>query len=211
MLSGRLIVNKIPVCGWIFHARKVFWLRRFGGQPPPSALLFDRSVVEKSMDEAFHLLKTKKGSWNFCSTCRNLPCKHLFSYLPSDVVVDVLVVAQLEQLMEIEFLLFVLKILLFDGSIVKRNKEVDISPLLYFSKVSPSHYWVLTVDNTSDVACILGLIIELFSINIAAQGDSFAAKRIRKSGQRRAVDYTSTVVRYIQVIWVLQWSSTYLL
>lgn len=56
------------------------------------------------------------------------------------------------------------------------------------------------MDNTSDVACILGLIIELFSINIAAQGDSFAAKRIRKSGQRRAVDYTSTVVRYIQVI-----------
>ncbi|KAG5539210.1 hypothetical protein RHGRI_019691 [Rhododendron griersonianum] len=32
-----------------------------------------------------------------------------------------------------------------------------------------------------------------------AQGDSFAAKRIRKSGQRRAVDYTSTVVRYIQI------------
>lgn len=56
------------------------------------------------------------------------------------MVVNVLVVAQLEQLMEIELLLFALKIPLFDGSIVKRNKEVDISPLLYFSKVSPSHY-----------------------------------------------------------------------
>lgn len=32
-----------------------------------------------------------------------------------------------------------------------------------------------------------------------AQGDSFAAKRIRKIGQRRAVDYTSTVVRYLQI------------
>ncbi|GFY92288.1 transducin/WD40 repeat-like superfamily protein [Actinidia rufa] len=28
-----------------------------------------------------------------------------------------------------------------------------------------------------------------------AHGDSFAAKRMRKIGQRRAVDYTSTVVR----------------
>ncbi|KAI3919091.1 hypothetical protein MKW98_016644 [Papaver atlanticum] len=32
-----------------------------------------------------------------------------------------------------------------------------------------------------------------------AQGDSFAAKRVRKLVQRRAVDYTSTVVRYIQI------------
>ncbi|GMH27042.1 hypothetical protein Nepgr_028885 [Nepenthes gracilis] len=32
-----------------------------------------------------------------------------------------------------------------------------------------------------------------------AHGDSFAAKRMRKLTQRRAVDYTSTVVRYIQV------------
>ncbi|XP_057499131.1 flowering time control protein FY-like [Actinidia eriantha] len=32
-----------------------------------------------------------------------------------------------------------------------------------------------------------------------ADGDSFAAKRMRKIGQRRAVDYTSTVVRYIQI------------
>ncbi|KAI3847964.1 hypothetical protein MKX03_030591 [Papaver bracteatum] len=31
-----------------------------------------------------------------------------------------------------------------------------------------------------------------------AQGDSFAAKRVRKLVQRRAVDYTSTVVRYMQ-------------
>ncbi|KAL6981037.1 hypothetical protein U1Q18_022668 [Sarracenia purpurea var. burkii] len=32
-----------------------------------------------------------------------------------------------------------------------------------------------------------------------AHGDSFAAKRMRKIGQRRAVDYTSTVVRYMQI------------
>lgn len=34
----------------------------------------------------------------------------------------------------------------------------------------------------------------------AAHADSYAAKRIRKMGQRRAVDYTSTVVRYMQVM-----------
>nr|GLL40971.1 flowering time control protein FY isoform X1 [Ipomoea trifida]GMD59604.1 flowering time control protein FY isoform X1 [Ipomoea batatas] len=33
----------------------------------------------------------------------------------------------------------------------------------------------------------------------AAHADSYAAKRIRKMGQRRAVDYTSTVVRYMQI------------
>ncbi|KAG0453436.1 hypothetical protein HPP92_024740 [Vanilla planifolia] len=33
----------------------------------------------------------------------------------------------------------------------------------------------------------------------SAHGDSFAAKRMRKLVQRRAVDYTSTVVRYMQV------------
>lgn len=32
-----------------------------------------------------------------------------------------------------------------------------------------------------------------------AHGDSFAAKRMRKLTQRRAVDYTSTVVRYMQI------------
>ncbi|KAL8546829.1 hypothetical protein ACS0TY_006520 [Phlomoides rotata] len=32
-----------------------------------------------------------------------------------------------------------------------------------------------------------------------AHADSFAAKRMRKIGQRRAVDYTSTVVRYMQL------------
>ncbi|XP_052876661.1 flowering time control protein FY-like [Gossypium arboreum] len=32
-----------------------------------------------------------------------------------------------------------------------------------------------------------------------AHGDNFAAKRMRKLTQRRAVDYTSTVVRYMQV------------
>ncbi|KAM7509086.1 hypothetical protein LguiA_019539 [Lonicera macranthoides] len=32
-----------------------------------------------------------------------------------------------------------------------------------------------------------------------AHADSFAAKRMRKIGQRRAVDYTSTVVRYMQI------------
>ncbi|TYI60696.1 hypothetical protein E1A91_D10G121600v1 [Gossypium mustelinum] len=31
-----------------------------------------------------------------------------------------------------------------------------------------------------------------------AHGDNFAAKRMRKLTQRRAVDYTSTVVRYMQ-------------
>lgn len=35
---------------------------------------------------------------------------------------------------------------------------------------------------------------------VAAHADNFAAKRMRKVGQRRAVDYTSTVVRYIQVM-----------
>ncbi|XP_073029779.1 flowering time control protein FY isoform X2 [Primulina eburnea] len=33
-----------------------------------------------------------------------------------------------------------------------------------------------------------------------ANADSFAAKRMRKIGQRRAVDYTSTVVRYMQIL-----------
>ncbi|KAK3006361.1 hypothetical protein RJ639_016614 [Escallonia herrerae] len=33
-----------------------------------------------------------------------------------------------------------------------------------------------------------------------AHVDSFAAKRMRKTGQRRAVDYTSTVVRYMQML-----------
>lgn len=32
-----------------------------------------------------------------------------------------------------------------------------------------------------------------------AHADSYAAKRMRKMGQRRAVDYTSTVVRYMQI------------
>nr|KJB70199.1 hypothetical protein B456_011G062800 [Gossypium raimondii] len=32
-----------------------------------------------------------------------------------------------------------------------------------------------------------------------AHGDNFAAKRMRKLTQMRAVDYTSTVVRYMQV------------
>lgn len=35
--------------------------------------------------------------------------------------------------------------------------------------------------------------------DVAAHIDSFGAKRMRKHTQRRAVDYTSTVVRYIQV------------
>ena len=38
---------------------------------------------------------------------------------------------------------------------------------------------------------------------VAAHGDSFAAKRMRKLTQRRAVDYTSTVVRYMQVMFVM--------
>ncbi|TYI89154.1 hypothetical protein E1A91_D03G034500v1, partial [Gossypium mustelinum] len=36
-----------------------------------------------------------------------------------------------------------------------------------------------------------------------AHGDNFAVKRMRKLTQRRAVDYTSTVVRYMQLIQVL--------
>lgn len=47
---------------------------------------------------------------------------------------------------------------------------------------------------------------------LVAHADSFTAKRMRKLTQRRAVDYTSTVVRYMQVhflhsfIWVVQFS-----
>jgi|AraCvinosormetaG_1042628.scaffolds.fasta_scaffold08324_1 hypothetical protein len=37
--------------------------------------------------------------------------------------------------------------------------------------------------------------------DVAANVDSFGAKRMRKHTQRRAVDYTSTVVRYIQVMY----------
>ncbi|RZR88360.1 hypothetical protein BHM03_00015923 [Ensete ventricosum] len=43
--------------------------------------------------------------------------------------------------------------------------------------------------------------------NIAAYGDSFAARRMRKVVQRRAVDYTSTVVRYMQVTFI--WSEAF--
>lgn len=38
---------------------------------------------------------------------------------------------------------------------------------------------------------------------VAAHADGFAAKRMRKLTQRRAVDYTSTVVRYMQVTFVV--------
>ncbi|GAY48628.1 hypothetical protein CUMW_113150 [Citrus unshiu] len=41
--------------------------------------------------------------------------------------------------------------------------------------------------------------IKRLSQSRAAHGDSFAAKRMRKLTQRRAVDYTSTVVRYMQI------------
>ncbi|KAB2096510.1 hypothetical protein ES319_A01G112800v1 [Gossypium barbadense] len=37
-----------------------------------------------------------------------------------------------------------------------------------------------------------------FFDKIQAHGDKFAAKRMRRLTQRRAVDYTSTVVRYMQ-------------
>lgn len=40
----------------------------------------------------------------------------------------------------------------------------------------------------------------LYPMHVTAHADSFAAKRMRKIGQRRAVDYTSTVVRYMQVL-----------
>nr|KJB70195.1 hypothetical protein B456_011G062800 [Gossypium raimondii]KJB70196.1 hypothetical protein B456_011G062800 [Gossypium raimondii]KJB70197.1 hypothetical protein B456_011G062800 [Gossypium raimondii] len=39
-----------------------------------------------------------------------------------------------------------------------------------------------------------------------AHGDNFAAKRMRKLTQMRAVDYTSTVVRYMQIR-MSQWDS----
>ena len=42
----------------------------------------------------------------------------------------------------------------------------------------------------------------------AAYGDSFGAKRMRKPVQRRTVDYTSSVVRYVQVIWTFLWRFT---
>ena len=45
---------------------------------------------------------------------------------------------------------------------------------------------------------------DLVPIHVAAHADSFATKRMRKIGQRRAVDYTSTVVRYMQVIYTTQ-------
>jgi len=41
-----------------------------------------------------------------------------------------------------------------------------------------------------------------------AYGDSFGAKRMRKPVQRRTVDYTSSVVRYVQVIWTFLWRFT---
>ncbi|KAB2007893.1 hypothetical protein ERO13_D10G058700v2 [Gossypium hirsutum] len=39
-----------------------------------------------------------------------------------------------------------------------------------------------------------------------AHGDNFTAKRMRKLTQMRAVDYTSTVVRYMQIR-MSQWDS----
>ena len=37
-------------------------------------------------------------------------------------------------------------------------------------------------------------------MTVVGHGDSHGAKRIRKLTQRKAVDYTSTVVRYMQVM-----------
>lgn len=47
------------------------------------------------------------------------------------------------------------------------------------------------------------------SMHVAAHADSFAAKRMRKIGQRRAVDYTSTVVRYMQVMQAIRHNIMY--
>lgn len=45
-----------------------------------------------------------------------------------------------------------------------------------------------------------GLISSIFLSTLSAHADnSYAAKRMRKLTQRRAVDYTSTIVRYVQV------------
>ncbi|KAH9698487.1 WD REPEATS REGION domain-containing protein [Citrus sinensis] len=51
-------------------------------------------------------------------------------------------------------------------------------------------------DNSNEEA----LLVLVETVNSkSAHGDSFAAKRMRKLTQRRAVDYTSTVVRYMQI------------
>ncbi|KAG4161955.1 hypothetical protein ERO13_D01G087801v2 [Gossypium hirsutum] len=41
--------------------------------------------------------------------------------------------------------------------------------------------------------------VYFLGLKVDAHGDKFAAKRMRRLTQRRAVDYTSTVVRYMQV------------
>ncbi|KAG4166186.1 hypothetical protein ERO13_A06G138202v2 [Gossypium hirsutum] len=45
---------------------------------------------------------------------------------------------------------------------------------------------------------LIRVSLSVSSIIIQAHGDKFAAKRMRRLTQRRAVDYTSTVVRYMQ-------------
>ncbi|KAH9658613.1 WD REPEATS REGION domain-containing protein [Citrus sinensis] len=51
-------------------------------------------------------------------------------------------------------------------------------------------------DNSNEQS----LLVLVETVNSkSAHGDSFAAKRMRKLTQRRAVDYTSTVVRYMQI------------
>jgi polyadenylation factor subunit 2 len=40
----------------------------------------------------------------------------------------------------------------------------------------------------------------IFVVVVVDHGDGYGGKRMRKLTQRRAVDYTSTVVRYIQVM-----------
>ena len=47
-------------------------------------------------------------------------------------------------------------------------------------------------------------------MHVAAHADSFAIKRMRKIGQRRAVDYTSTGVWYMQVICYSQISLSFI-
>ncbi|KAB2026943.1 hypothetical protein ES319_D06G255600v1 [Gossypium barbadense] len=57
---------------------------------------------------------------------------------------------------------------------------------------------VQTVEEQVRASAEHKLAVANQSITVA-YGDKFAAKRMRRLTQRRAVDYTSTVVRYMQV------------
>lgn len=85
------------------------------------------------------------------------------------------------------------------------NIIVNLCFLFIKAFVSPiqlewTKYRINIVASTSsgELSCV-GFRSYLVLKHLAANADSFAAKRMRKIGQRRAVDYTSTVVRYMQV------------